>query len=427
MREYFGDASVGEDWAWIRLTVSGGRIVDTAGEGPGVRGLARAVRGRGCLEAAAIPGDRLATDALAAALAPALEASPDARRVAVAMSGGVDSAVALLHARDAGYEPVGVTLRLWVDPAGPDASRACCAPDAVLAARELCHELCVPHVTLDARDRFRQTVVGSFVRGYAAGETPNPCARCNGSLRFDALLALAARIGAARLATGHYARVVRHRGRLLVASSTDPVKDQSYMLGLVDPGILSRLWFPLGDQSKTTTRAEARAAGLPVAERPESQEACFLAGDDYRAFLARHGLAGADGPVIDVTGRQIGRHDGYWRFTPGQRRGLGVGGGRGPLYAVATIPERNTVIAGPREALARRRIGVREGRLHVPVERAEVKLRYRSPAVPALVETTGRGFDLHLEQPVEAVAPGQAAVLYEDGAVVGAGVISRAD
>ena len=189
------------------------------------------------------------------------------------MSGGVDSAVALLRARAEGYTPVGVTMRLWIDPAGPDADRACCSPSAVIAARELCHRLGVPHVTVDARAKFRETVVAPFIRGYAAGTTPNPCVRCNGSLRFDELLAFAVRVGARRLATGHYARIVPHRGRLLVGCATDAAKDQSYMLGQVDPEILPRLWFPLGGQSKAETRAEARAADLAVAERAES---CLL-------------------------------------------------------------------------------------------------------------------------------------------------------
>ena len=262
MRELFGDATAGDEWAWVRLTVADGRIVDVAGEGPGVRGLVRDVHGLAPLEASRVPGGRLAADALATALESAVEAPDDPSRVAVAMSGGVDSAVALLRARAEGYTPVGVTLRLWIDPAGPDADRACCSPSAVIAARELCHGLGVPHVTVDARAKFRETVVAPFIRGYAAGTTPNPCVRCNGSLRFDELLAFAVRVGARRLATGHYARIVRHRGRLLVGCATDAAKDQSYMLGQVDPEILSRLWFPLGGQSKAQTRAEARAQVL---------------------------------------------------------------------------------------------------------------------------------------------------------------------
>ena len=185
---------------------------------------ARPSAGSPPLEAAAVPGPALALDALHDALAPAVRARPDPARVAVAMSGGVDSAVALLEARAGGREAVGVTLRLWTDPAGPDGERACCSPAAVVAARETCHALGVPHVTLDLRERFREAVVAPFVAGYEAGETPNPCVRCNGSFRFGELLAFARRVGAARLATGHYARLREHRGRLLLARAADPAE-----------------------------------------------------------------------------------------------------------------------------------------------------------------------------------------------------------
>src|SRR5215211_7139519 len=192
------------------------------------------------------------------------------------MSGGVDSAVALLRAAP---NAIGVTLRLWVDPYGPDGERACCSPSAVLAARDTCHALGIPHVTLDLREEFRRAVVAPFVSAYGRGETPNPCIRCNGSFRFAELLAFANRAGARRLATGHYARIVHHRGRLLLARAEDAAKDQSYMLARVEPRFLERLWFPLGDPTKDATRAEAERAGLAAARRPESQEACFLAGD----------------------------------------------------------------------------------------------------------------------------------------------------
>jgi tRNA-specific 2-thiouridylase len=423
---FLGDASVNGDWAWVRLDVCGATVTEAAGEGPGVAELLRTVRGRTVLEAAAVPGDALAVDALAAALGPAVRADPTPRRVAVAMSGGVDSAVALLRARESGLEPVGVTLRLWLDPAGPDAERACCSPGAVVAARELCHNLGIPHVTLDLRERFRRAIVRPFVSAYERGETPNPCVRCNGSFRFGELLRLAARVGAPRLATGHYARVVEHRGRRLLARASDRSKDQSYMLGRLAPEVLERLWFPLGEQTKAQTRAVARAAGLPAAERLESQEACFLAGGDYRDFLSRHGLPVAEGPVVDLAGRELGVHSGYWRFTPGQRRGLGVTSPSGPLYALATDAGRNTVVVGSREALARRLVSVSPATLHLPVERVEAKLRYRSPAVAARVRPLARGFELDLDEPFYGVAPGQAAVLYEDDAIVGAGLIAGA-
>src|SRR5256885_4325309 len=273
--------------ALVRLVVDGDRIVDADSEG-----LERPLAGLTLLEAAAVPGETLVADALANALVQVFRAPPHAGRVAVAMSGGVDSAVALLRA---GPQAIGVTLRLWIDPAAPDSERACCSPEAVIAARETCHALGLPHVTLDLREGFRRAVVAPFVRGYARGETPNPCIRCNGSFRFAELLAFARRAGAERLATGHYARVVERDGRLLLARGADPAKDQSYMLAALDPRRLARVSFPLGGQDKDATRAEAERAGLAAARRPESQEACFLAGDDYRDFLSRQGAAGQEG------------------------------------------------------------------------------------------------------------------------------------
>jgi tRNA-specific 2-thiouridylase len=415
MIELVGDSSRAGEWALVRLRVDGDRIV--AADAPGI---ARPLEGLTLLEAAAVSGETLAVDALANALGPAFRAAPSAARVAVAMSGGVDSAVALLRA---GPDAIGVTLRLWLDPEGPDAERACCSPDAVIAARQTCHALGIPHVTLDLRDEFRRAIVEPFVRGYARGETPNPCISCNGSFRFAELLAFAERAGASRLATGHYARIVRHRGRLLLARAADAQKDQSYMLGRLDPAFLDRLWFPLGEQTKDETRAEARRAGLAVAERRESQEACFLAGADYRDFLARRGLNGA-GAIVDEQGRELGRHDGVWRYTPGQRRGLGVSAPE-PLYALASDAATQTLVVGPKASLGRTQVTAR-GRLHLPVERVEAKLRYRSPGVEATVEPTESGFRLQLDRPAFGVAPGQAAVLYESGSVVGSGVITAA-
>ena len=411
--ELVGDSSRDGEWALVRLAVDGDRVVSADAEG-----LDRPLAGLTLLEAAAVGGDPLAVDALAAALGSVFRAAPDPDRVAVAMSGGVDSAVALLRA---GPKAVGVTLRLWLDPDGPDAARACCSPEAVVAARATCHALGLPHVTIDARAGFREEIVARFVRGYARGETPNPCTRCNGSFRFAELLRFARRAGAARLATGHYARIVERDGGLLVARAADEAKDQSYMLATLDPAVLDRLWFPLGEQAKDETRAEAQRAGLAVSRRPDSQEACFLAGGDYRDFLERRGLVRAAGPILDERGHELGRHDGYWRFTAGQRRGLGVAGAE-PLYALRTEPSRNAVVVGPRGSLATTAVSA-VGRLHVPVERCSAKLRARSALVPARVRPTARGFRLELEHPAYGVARGQTAVLYEDDAVVGAGTI----
>jgi tRNA-specific 2-thiouridylase len=413
MVEVVGDSARGDEFALVRLTVSGDRIVDAD-----ALGLDRSLLGLTLLEAAAVGGETLAVDALANALGPVFRAPPSAGRVAVAMSGGVDSAVALLR-----YAPaaIGVTLRLWLDPDGPTAERACCSPEAVIAARETCHALGVPHVTLDLRDAFRHAIVDPFVREYADGATPNPCIHCNGSFRFAELLAFARRAGASKLATGHYARTVERRGRRLLARAADAAKDQSYMLGRLDPANLEHILFPLGGQTKEETRAEAERAGLVAARRADSQEACFLAGDDYREFLGRRGLASADGPVVDEHGVEVGRHTGFWKFTPGQRRGLGVASAE-PLYALSVDPPTNTVVVGPRPALARETVAVL-GRLYVPAARVEAKVRYRSPAVAARVEERPHGFLLALDEPAYGIARGQAAVLYEEDAVVGAGII----
>ena len=196
------------------------------------------------------------------------------------------------------------------------------------------------------------------------------------------------------------------------------------MLAALDPRHLARVWFPLGEQGKEETRDEAHRAGLDVARRAESQEACFLAGDDYRAFLSRHGVASRPGPIVDETGNELGTHGGVWEFTPGQRRGIGVVAER-PLYVLETDAASDAVVVGPHEALARRRVEA-SGRLYLPLDRADAKLRYRTPAIPARVADTGDGFVLELDEPAYGVARGQAAVLYEGDAVVGCGIVTGA-
>ena len=411
--EVFGDATRGDEWNAVRLEVDGETIVRAEADG-----LARPLEGLTLLEAAQVGGEPLAVEALAAALGPVFRATPDAARVAVAMSGGVDSAVALLRALP---NAIGVTLRLWQDPAAPAHERACCSSRAVAAARRTCHQLGVPHVTLDLREEFVDAVVDPFVAGYEAGETPNPCVRCNGAFRFGALVAFADRAGAGSLWTGHYARIVERGGRRAVARALDLDKDQSYMLATVAPELLERVEFPLGGQTKDETRAEAERAGLAEAGRAESQEACFLGGDDYRVFLERRGLTPRRGDLVEPDGAVVGRHDGYWRFTPGQRRGLGLAAAR-PLFVIGTDSSTNTVVVGPREATAVTSVHV-EGELRVPLARGDVKLRYRSRAIAASVRTHPHGFELELDEPAHGVARGQVAVVYDGDVVVGAGVI----
>jgi tRNA-specific 2-thiouridylase len=443
-----GNASCG-DAIRIELAPAGGRIARARHRGFGCphataaaelacrlaegRDLLRAATiGAGELDAELAPpqGNRacvaLAADALHAALAAAIgraEIPVAEGRVAVAMSGGVDSAVALLKAVEAGLEPVGVTLRLWIDPDAPDGERACCSPRSVRAARAACHALGVPHFGLDLREEFRRGVVDHFLGGFRAGLTPNPCVRCNGGFRFAALAAFADRVGAPRVATGHYARVRRRDGRTLLARGADPAKDQSYMLASVPSEILERCWFPLGEQTKAQTRAEAASAGLAAARRPESQDVCFVGGGDHRAFLERHGGAGRAGEIVDTGGRTLGRHAGVHRFTPGQRRGIGVAADE-PLYVLQVQAGSGRVVVGPRARLERRTVRVAPGRLLAPASRVQAKLRYRTDPVWATVRAGEEGFTLDLDEPVAGVAPGQAAVLYDGDAVVGAGVIA---
>jgi tRNA-specific 2-thiouridylase len=332
-------------------------------------------------------------------------------RVAVAMSGGVDSAVAaLLCGRDA----IGITVELWRD-ADNDAEASCCSASAVRAARAVAHGLGLPHLTLDLRAEFRAGVVDPWLADHAAGLTPNPCVRCNGHVRLDAMLDFAQRVGASALATGHYAR--RGDDGLLRAAA-DPAKDQAYMLAAVAPATLARLRFPLGELTKAEVRARAAAAGLPVASKAESQDLCFLAGTGRAAFVARHGRPDGPGDIVRA-GAVIGRHDGQQGFTVGQRRGLGVAAEE-PLYVLRK--EGATVVVGPRAELATREVAVRDAVLHRAPD--AVRLRYRSRAVGCRVEGAAPALRLRLDEPVEGVAPGQAAVLYAGDTVVGVGTIA---
>ena len=378
---------------------------------------------------------QLSTDALHRALAGAAASSQrlapaSGNRVAVAMSGGVDSAVAALLERERGAEVVGVTVKLWADPE-TDGAKACCSPEAVLGARGLAHSLGIPHFTLDLEEEFRRRVVGRFVSGYAAGSTPNPCVLCNGEVRIAAMVDLAERLGAERLITGHYARIVEDADGPLLASAADEAKDQSYMLAALPPELLRRLDFPLTELTKPEVREIAARHGLAVARKAESQDLCFLAGQGKRGFLRRHGgLTDNDGAVLDGSGRAVGRHRGHHNFTVGQRRGIGVSAPE-PLYVLATDAAANTVTVGTRAELETRSVQIRDAILHRDGGRVDaVRLRYHSRALPASIGTAAAGrhdaLEVELGEQFLGASPGQTAVLLEGETIVGHGTIAAA-
>jgi tRNA-uridine 2-sulfurtransferase len=404
------------------------------------------VRGRPLLDAARVGAERIAAElgGLSPAKRHAAELAADAlhralglaarrqarlvstsRRTLVAMSGGVDSAVAALLAAEEDGEVAAVTLELWSDPHN-DASRSCCSLQAVRYARLVAHEMGLAHLSIDLREEFKAGVVDGWLADHAAGLTPNPCVRCNGRVRIDAMIDLADRLGAQTLATGHYARLVE--GPLLRVAR-DEAKDQSYALAALAPSSLERLRFPLGELTKAQVRERAELAGLAVARRPDSQDLCFLAGTDRDAFLTRHaGLQASPGAILDLDGRQLGRHQGLHTVTVGQRRGLGLAGGP-PLFVLAVDPTANTVTVGPREGLLDERVSVRDVTLHRRASRVDaVKLRYRGRRIACrLAEELAPGrhdrVEALLVQATERTAAGQVACFYAGETIVGHGTI----
>jgi tRNA-specific 2-thiouridylase len=337
--------------------------------------------------------------------------------------------------RQASLVPVAVTLELWSDPAN-DGDLSCCSAQAVRSARSLAHELGVPHFSIDLRAEFRAGVVQPWLTDHAAGLTPNPCVRCNGSVRLDAMLDLATRLGARTLATGHYARIERDEPALgpLLRAAVDPAKDQSYALSGLSPRSLQRMRFPLGELTKPEVRALAQRAGLPVARRRDSQDLCFLAGTRRTDFLARHGSLGTQaGPILDRDGRLLGEHAGIHTVTVGQRRGLGSGSGLDragePLYVLGTDHASNTVTVGARNELLTSTVCVRDTTLHRDGARVDaIKVRYRGARLPCrLAAPAAAGehaaIEVELLEPAERTAPGQIACLYDGERIVGHGTI----
>ena len=355
--------------------------------------------------------------ALGAAVAEGAELARDEGRVVVAMSGDVDSAVAALLA---GEGAVGVTVELWRDVEG-DPAGSCCSASAVRLARQLAHERGMPHITMDLRDAFRAGVVDPWIAGHEAGVTPNPCVRCNGSVRIDAMADLATRLGARALATGHYARVSSDG---LLRAAVDEAKDQSYMLAGLQPDTIARLEFPLGELTKPEVRELARKHDVPVAEADESQDLCFLAGTRRSRFLERHGgLTDTPGKLVDESGAEVGDHDGYFNYTVGQRRGFRVrrAATPGPHYVLRTDAATNTVVVGGRTDLARTTVSLKDLKLHRDSATVDaVKLRYRSQPVRCRLE----GSAVELEEAFVGVSAGQTAVLLAGDVVVGSATIA---
>jgi tRNA-specific 2-thiouridylase len=400
--------------------VEGELLLDAARVG--MREIAEELGGLspGKLHAADLAADALHR-ALGSAAAKDAAIAQDPDRTLIAMSGGVDSAVAALLVSRSGRDAVAVTLELWADPEN-DAAASCCSADAVRLARSVAHRMDMPHFTLDLRPEFRAGVVEPFLAGYAAGQTPNPCVSCNGHVRLDAMLDLADRLGAQDLATGHYARVTDD-GLLRVAA--DPAKDQTYMLSALSPASLARMRFPLAELVKPEVRALATEAELPVASRAESQDLCFLAGTGKARFLQRHaGLEDAPGEIVSTAGEVVGSHPGFHHFTVGQRKGLGVAAAE-PLYVLRTEAKANRVVVGSRDDLAVDRVVVRGARLHRHGSEVDaVRLRYHSRAVPCRVASdaapgTHRELQLELHEPFYGAAPGQSACLLRGDVIVG--------
>lgn len=349
-------------------------------------------------------------------------------RVLIAMSGGVDSSVAAARLVAAGHEVIGVTLHLWDYPDDGSVRGRCCAPEDLHDARRVADRLGIPHYAYDRRQLFEREVVAPFVESYLAGETPSPCVRCNRGVKVRELLQIADDLAADLVATGHYARIDARQSPVRLLRARDRGKDQSYFLHMLPPETLARLTFPLGDSDKAEVRAEALALALPGADKGESQELCFVAEGRYDALVVeRAGARVRPGAIVDEQGQRLGTHHGIHAFTVGQRRHLGVAVGE-RRYVVGLDAAEGLVRLGPRAALLAGGARLKDVHLAPDVRlplACEVAVRYRGRAHPARVLSANGGVEVRFEEPVQAVVPGQVAVLYAGERVLGGGSIER--
>ncbi len=348
-------------------------------------------------------------------------------RILVAMSGGVDSSVAAALLREAGHELIGVTLHLW-DAEGENQVGRCCAPEDRDDARRTCDHLGIPHFVLDERESFRRHVVDPFIEDYASGRTPIPCVNCNRTVKLTYLADVAERFGASHIATGHYARIEPSSGgQLRLLRGRDADKDQSYFLFGLPQSTLERLVFPLGQLTKPEVREAGRRLGVPNADKPDSQELCFVPDGRVGEFVDRHGEPNRPGSIVTPDGDVLGQHEGVANFTLGQRRGLGLGGGSA-RYVLRIVPESDEVVVGPEAGLFHRSLRATDAHWVVgqPEDsfRGEVQIRYRHRGATGQVTPVANGFEVEFSEPQRAITPGQAAVVYRGDEVIGGGFIA---